>query len=1168
MSLGWLSIGATGDISLTGLNVDSGTLYVDKINNRVGINTISPDSQFQINAPVDNVNTSNPLTGNTVSVISGTLTTPGNTTLGTTNLNSTLWINSNGFYANNTGSSIGLGGRTNDTGSGNRHTTLARISGVNSTTTTPQDDGEFVVETTLNGTMYERLRIKSDGKVGIGVSNPSGGLQVSTDIISQGATNTGYRKDVPQSYLTPGSSLFRVSNDVYSTLIAPTGAGVNWLGRIDSSTFDFKEVFSIAMNPANGDVYAVGIMTDDIDFYSTTSTTPSTTTFTTTGPAYPKGVFLAKYNQTGVFQWAAKMEAPSYSDYGTSVTVVGGLPVVTGAFENGTFTAYDRGTTGAAFATTIPSDGSGYTGFIVQYNASGSVQAVAKIDSPTGPVIPTAIRGYSTNGFYVAGFYQGSAIYAYNSALVMGPGVLGGGAGNNCFICYYNNSLTPQWLTIVDSSANDLTTFPGSGVAVGNALAVDQGTGDVYMTAYYNANITIRSQPATVFTTLTYNGAQSTFVAKWNNSGIAQWAARINSTLGTYQPSVAFGQDELSNKFVYVTGSFIGTVQFRNAGDSGTATTTQQLSPSSSSPTNQIVYLTQYNAANGDNLWSTKIQSTATDNAVGIGADSFGNAYVAFSTVITSVNQSVSTDIYQRNSFTAGGVFQASSNLYKHTLFSTFGSYSGVAVYNRDGKVVYTSRVDGNDHDYLTCIHIGQRSSGADRYPRIFLGGQTQGQVMSVYDCNNNIMYNLSGLLNIGNSVGPSTSNTAFVCQLASTSTYLMDPTSQVGTVKRFINSSSNRAVVVPYYDPDGNIETSYTSEFITIPINTMVEITFLGASWNALSNSPSYISLFNGNVGIGTATPSTVFQVDGSTSLNGNVGIGTKITGYSLHVNSYSPNNSYSTFINQTNPSSGGLYVLCSTTSASQKVFTVKTSSPVVTAIDVLGDGTLNIGSPTVNVSNSMTVNNLTVTGTFTASGGIPTGTVTMYAGVINLLTDLPAGWLLCDGSLKSSATYPALSALLGSIYGAAPSGSFRLPDLRNKFPFGKGSATAKSPYVPGGVNTGSYTQEGSTGGDQVHALTEAQLARHYHYCAIDRLGNAGTYNDKDYCMARAAVFSTGDAEWKYVLDNQQAPPNVGNADADGKFGADFNATNKVGQNEPHNNMPPYFVINFIIKT
>ena len=58
-----------------------------------------------------------------------------------------------------------------------------------------------------------------------------------------------------------------------------------------------------------------------------------------------------------------------------------------------------------------------------------------------------------------------------------------------------------------------------------------------------------------------------------------------------------------------------------------------------------------------------------------------------------------------------------------------------------------------------------------------------------------------------------------------------------------------------------------------------------------------------------------------------------------------------------------------------------------------------------------------------------VPTGSV-FYV----VMSSAPAGYLVCDGSLQSTTTYPALFAAIGYSYGGAGS-TFRLPDLRGEF-------------------------------------------------------------------------------------------------------------------------------------
>lgn len=85
-----------------------------------------------------------------------------------------------------------------------------------------------------------------------------------------------------------------------------------------------------------------------------------------------------------------------------------------------------------------------------------------------------------------------------------------------------------------------------------------------------------------------------------------------------------------------------------------------------------------------------------------------------------------------------------------------------------------------------------------------------------------------------------------------------------------------------------------------------------------------------------------------------------------------------------------------------------------------------------------------------------LPSGTILAFAG-----SSIPDGFLICDGSAVSRATYSALFSIIADVYGVGDGSlTFNLPDLRQKFVLGKAAS-----------GTGSAL--GGTGGsiDHVHA-------------------------------------------------------------------------------------------------
>lgn len=111
--------------------------------------------------------------------------------------------------------------------------------------------------------------------------------------------------------------------------------------------------------------------------------------------------------------------------------------------------------------------------------------------------------------------------------------------------------------------------------------------------------------------------------------------------------------------------------------------------------------------------------------------------------------------------------------------------------------------------------------------------------------------------------------------------------------------------------------------------------------------------------------------------------------------------------------------------------------------------------------------------------------GTIQMFAG-----STAPTGWLMCDGSAVSRATYATLFAVIGTTYGVGDgSTTFNLPDMRGRVAVGVGNGTAtehtnhtlgeqggrENAITPYHAHTVTATQSGVsiTGGSHSHALS-----------------------------------------------------------------------------------------------
>ncbi len=117
--------------------------------------------------------------------------------------------------------------------------------------------------------------------------------------------------------------------------------------------------------------------------------------------------------------------------------------------------------------------------------------------------------------------------------------------------------------------------------------------------------------------------------------------------------------------------------------------------------------------------------------------------------------------------------------------------------------------------------------------------------------------------------------------------------------------------------------------------------------------------------------------------------------------------------------------------------------------------------------------------------AGGLSTGLVgeiRMWAGQLGSLTGTVqpiTGWLLCNGALISTSTYDDLFALAGHAYngGVDPGSSqFKLPDFRGRGPVG--------------LDAGTFSTRGATGGAETVVLNYQTLPAHAHTHTISTDG------------------------------------------------------------------------------
>lgn len=148
------------------------------------------------------------------------------------------------------------------------------------------------------------------------------------------------------------------------------------------------------------------------------------------------------------------------------------------------------------------------------------------------------------------------------------------------------------------------------------------------------------------------------------------------------------------------------------------------------------------------------------------------------------------------------------------------------------------------------------------------------------------------------------------------------------------------------------------------------------------------------------------------------------------------------------------------------------------------------------------------------------------------------PKGWALCNGQLMPISQNTALFSLLGTTYGGDGKSNFALPNLQ-------GSAPMQAGQGPGL----SLRDLGETGGEQTVTLLQTEMPAHSHGVQA-----AGT-------SLSATPVGNAWGSGQKGFGNVYAPVNNPNNVQMSPLG-----TSIAGGNLPHNNMPPFLGLTFII--
>jgi microcystin-dependent protein len=139
------------------------------------------------------------------------------------------------------------------------------------------------------------------------------------------------------------------------------------------------------------------------------------------------------------------------------------------------------------------------------------------------------------------------------------------------------------------------------------------------------------------------------------------------------------------------------------------------------------------------------------------------------------------------------------------------------------------------------------------------------------------------------------------------------------------------------------------------------------------------------------------------------------------------------------------------------------------------------------------------------------------------------PKGWALCNGQFLPINRNQALFALLGTTYGGNGQTTFALPNLRGRVP----------------VHMGNGHTLGEAAGSTSVTVNIQQMPTHMHTLNVNN-GTGTATNPNGTMLAKASANTYGPANQLVTMKPV--------------------AVTNVGGSQPHNNMMPYLVLNFII--
>ncbi|MGB0403278.1 MAG: hypothetical protein ACPGEG_04220, partial [Salibacteraceae bacterium] len=280
-----------------------------------------------------------------------------------------------------------------------------------------------------------------------------------------------------------------------------------------------------------GNNYTVGIITDGFSNYPRWGND-------TLGSSLPNGVdaFIVKHDVQGNRKWVFSFGGNN-TDFASDIGIIGDTSiVVVGGY---------RSTNMKIDTTNLPSSvGFEYRLFVALFDTSGQLQWFQTAEtgntfwSQFSNLYNPRVSINEDGDIFIVGPFRSQAVFGSTILTSSGTSI------NSSYVAKYSSSGVFQWAKSTTSGSTSNNTF-------GERIASDN-SGNVFISGIYNGSVTIGS------TTLSTNGSNDIYLAKYDTSGTPIWAKGY----GSFSTDEALGLSIDKFNDVYMVGRFYSSIIF------------------------------------------------------------------------------------------------------------------------------------------------------------------------------------------------------------------------------------------------------------------------------------------------------------------------------------------------------------------------------------------------------------------------------------------------------------------------------------------------------------------------------------------------------------------------------------------------------------------------------